>query len=87
MKPMLRILSVFSAIVILNLIHMNYAYPGLSEITRRELKVAYMNGFIGALELPPDLIEKARKDPEFLKKEVLASAALYMEAVERMQEE
>lgn len=60
-------------------------YPGLPEIKHRELRIAYMNGFIDALELPADFIEKAKIDPELLKKQVLASADSYMETVERMQ--
>lgn len=85
MRSILRFISIFCAVVILNLMDMADVYPGLPETKHRELRIAYMNGFIDALELPVDFIEKAKIDPELLKKQVLASADSYMETVERMQ--
>lgn len=85
MRPILRFISIFCAAVILNLMGMADVYPGLPEIRHRELRIAYMNGFIDALELPVDFIEKTKIDPELLKKQVRASADSYMETVERMQ--
>ena len=83
-KPILRLISIFLIGIALSLIHMNYVYPGIAAIKQRELKIAYLNGFIAALDLPPDLIERIKKDPELLKKEALASVDAYIRIVDEM---
>jgi len=80
----LRLISILLIIMALSLVHMDYVYPGISAIKQRELKIAYLNGFIDALELPPDLVEKIWKDPDLLKSVALSSADSYIKVVEEM---
>jgi hypothetical protein len=48
------------------------------------IKIAYMNGYIAALEKDPETIEKMKKDREFLKNTVEKAAENYLDVVRKM---
>ena len=61
------ILIAFMVIIILSLC-INYTYSQLSPMKRRELVIAYMNGYFQALQLDIEEIKRLQKDKNILKK-------------------
>lgn len=62
----------------------NYTYSQLSPMKRRELMIAYMNGYYQALQLDIEEIKKLQNDKDILKKEVKAAGGKYTNLIDIM---
>ena len=56
----------------------------ISSRAEHMIKIAYMNGYVAALQKDPETIEKMKKDRAFLKKTVEKDAETYMDRVRKM---
>ncbi len=56
----------------------------MSPTKHRELEIAYMNGYVNALNLDIEEVKRLKKDLGILKQEVVAAAEAYMIVVEDM---
>ncbi len=79
-----RLISVVFTMIALYSVLIDCAYSELSPIKQRELEKAYMNGFVNALKLDIEDLERLKKDLNILKEEVIVSAQTYMVIVEEM---
>lgn len=77
------ILIVFMAIIFFSLC-INYTYSQLSPMKRRELMIAYMNGYYQALQLDIEEIKKLQSDSDILKKKVKAAGGKYTNLIDIM---
>ena len=77
------ILIAFMVIIILSLC-VNYTYSQLSPMKRRELVIAYMNGYFQALQLDIEEIKRLQKDKNILKKEVKDAGGKYANLIDIM---
>jgi len=71
------------AIIIFSLC-INYTYSQLSPMKRRELVIAYMNGYFQALQLDIEEIKRLQKDKNILKIEVKAAGGKYANLIDIM---
>ncbi len=77
------ILIVFMAIITFSLC-INYAYSQLSPMKRKELMIAYMNGYYQALQLDIEEIKKLQNDEDILKRKVKAAGGKYTNLIDIM---
>ncbi len=77
------ILIVFMAIITFSLC-INYAYSQLSPMKRKELMLAYMNGYYQALQLDFEEIKKLQNDEDILKRKVKAAGGKYTNLIDIM---
>ncbi len=77
------ILIAFMVIIILSLC-INYTYSQLSPMKRRELVIAYMNGYFQALQLDIEEIKRLQNDKNILKKEVKDAGGEYANLIDIM---
>ena len=77
------ILIVFMAMIFFSLF-INYTYSQLSPMKRRELMIAYMNGYYQALQLDIEEIKELQNDKNILKKEVKAAGGKYANLIDIM---
>ena len=77
------ILIVFMVIIIFSLC-INYAYSQLSPMKRRELMIAYMNGYYQALQLNVEEIKELQDDKDVLKEKVKAAGGKYSTLIDIM---
>lgn len=77
------ILIVFMAMIIFSLC-INYTYSQLSPMKRRELMIAYMNGYYQALQLDVEEIKKLQSDKDILKRKVKAAGGKYTNLIDIM---
>ncbi len=77
------ILIAFMVIIIFSLC-INYTYSQLSPMKRRELMIAYMNGYYQALQLDIEEIKKLQNDKDILKRKVKAAGGKYTNLIDIM---
>ena len=77
------ILIVFMAMIFFSLC-INYTYSQLSPMKRRELMIAYMNGYYQALQLDVEEIKKLQNDKDILKRKVKAAGGKYTNLIDIM---
>jgi len=77
------ILIAFMVIIIFSLC-INYTYSQLSPMKRRELVIAYMNGYFQALQLDIEEIKRLQNDKNILKKEVKVAGGKYANLIDIM---
>ena len=77
------ILIVFMAMIFFSLC-INYTYSQLSPMKRRELMIAYMNGYYQALQLDVEEIKKLQSDKVILKREVKTAGGKYTDLIDIM---
>ncbi len=74
---------VFMAIIIFSLC-INYTYSQLSSMKRRELMIAYMNGFYEAAQLDIEEIKLLQSDKDSLKEKVKSAGERYANLIDIM---
>lgn len=77
------ILIAFMVIIIFSLC-INYTYSQLSPTKRKELVIAYMNGYYRALQLDIKEIKELQNDKNNLKREVKAAGREYANLIDIM---
>ncbi len=77
-KLMLIVLIIISVISLC----INYTYSQLSPSKRRELVIAYMNGYYRALQLDIEEIKRLQKDKGVLKHEVKVAGGKYANLID-----
>ncbi len=71
-------------IITISLSLISYTYSELSAIKGNELKIAYANGYIAALQLDFDEIEILKKNKKLLKLKVTQSSTEYLGIITEM---
>ena len=79
-----RLISIAFIIIILFFLCINYTYSQLSPTKRRELKIAFMNGYYQALELEVEEINIIKNDKDTLKKKVMNAGEKYATMIDIM---
>ena len=77
------IVIAFMVIVILSLC-INYTYSQLSPMKRKDLVIAYMNGYYRALQLDIEEIKELQNDNNILKRIVKAAGKEYANLIDIM---
>jgi len=74
------------AIMVINIffLSINYTYSQLSPMKRKELVIAYMNGYYRALQLDIEEIKGLQNDKNILKKKVKAAGVKYATLIDIM---
>lgn len=62
----------------------NYTYSQLSPIKRRELMIAYMNGYYEAAQLDIEEIKHLQNDKKILRKKVMGAGEKYATLIDIM---
>ena len=81
-KKRVAFISVFFLVIIL--LGAKLTYSALNERIFSTIKIAYMNGYVEALQLDVDYITMMKKDEGLLKKTVFEAAESYVVSVRRM---
>ncbi len=78
------LISIAFMVIIFFSLCVNYTYSQLSPTKRRELMVAYMNGYYQALQLDAEEISKLKSDKKILKKKVMEAGEEYANIIDIM---
>lgn len=71
-------------VIIIFFLSINYTYSQLSPMKRKELVIAYMNGYYRALQLDIKEISELQKDKNVLKKRVKDAGVKYATLIDIM---
>ena len=79
-----RLIPIVFMIIILFFMCINYTYSQLSPMKRKELMIAYMNGYYQALQLDVEEINELKNDKKILKKKVMDAGEKYATIIDIM---
>ena len=79
-----RLISIAFMVIILFSLCINYTYSSLSPMKRRELMIAYMNGYYEAAQLDINEMKLLQSDKDSLKEKVTAQGEKYATLIDIM---
>ena len=79
-----RFITIVLTLIIFFSLCINYTYSQLSPMKRRELMIAYMNGFYEAAQLDIEEMKLLQSDKDSLKKKVMAQGEKYATLIDIM---
>ncbi len=79
-----RFIPIVLMVIIFFSLCINYTYSQLSPMKRRELMIAYMNGFYEAAQLDIEEMKLLQSDKDSLKKKVMAQGEKYATLIDIM---
>ncbi len=79
-----RFIPIAFMVIIIFSLCINYTYSQLSPLKRRELMIAYMNGFYEAAQLDIEEIKLLQSDKDSLKEKVKSAGERYANLIDIM---
>ncbi len=79
-----RLIPIVLMVIIFFSLCINYTYSQLSPMKRRELMIAYMNGYYEAAQLDIEEMKLLQSDGDSLKKKVMAQGEKYATLIDIM---
>ncbi len=84
MRSRKRFILIVIMVIIIFSLCINYTYSQLSPLKRRELMIAYMNGFYEAAQLDIEEIKLLQSDKDSLKEKVKSAGERYANLIDIM---
>ena len=87
MKKKTKLFIIASMLVFLTAAGVKLSYPALRDSHRTIIRIAFMNGYLAAMDLKLEEFKELQKDKSRLPAKVKAAAELYLEKVYDMNKE
>ncbi len=84
MRSRKRLILIAIMVIIILSLCINYTYSQLSPMKRKDLVIAYMNGYYRALQLNIEEIKELKNDNNILKRNVKAAGKEYANLIDIM---
>ncbi len=79
-----RLIPIVLVVIMMFSLFINYTYSQLSPMKRRELMIAYMNGYYEAAQLDIEELKLLQGDKDSLKKKVMSEGEKYLTLIDIM---
>ncbi|MFC1823809.1 hypothetical protein ACFL9T_13955 [Thermodesulfobacteriota bacterium] len=87
MKRKTKLLIIFFMLVFITATGVKFSYPALRDSHRLIIRIAFMNGYLSALNLKMEEIKKLKEDKSSLPEKVKKAAESYLNRVYNMNQE